>query len=415
MGFAVVDRELVIQNNGSPPFKVSLLASLNQGKAFYLYNLDEIERRYQAFVKAFTRPVQVFYAMKANANPHALSRLRSLGAGVDVVSNGELQAADAFNAEKIVFSGVGKSVDEIKAALLKNIRQINVESLSELKRIIDISASTGQSARVALRVNPDVEPETHPYIRTGFRENKFGIDVQSLGDYLTLIDGAKGAVTLSGLTMHIGSQIRDLKVYEVAIRRLRTTFQDLRAKYNSLRTFDIGGGLGMDYMAESEDGEAIQNYAKTVEAALDGLDCELMTEPGRILVARAGVLICKVEYLKLTPYKNFAIVNTGMHHLLRPSLYQAFHRIVPLEAKDTGVERTYDVVGPICESADVLGHERRFRGLHEGDFLAILDTGAYGAAMSSHYNLQTPVKEFAFTKGTILEDQTRQSTPARII
>ncbi len=362
----------------------------NKKTPFYLYDLDDISYR----VGLFKSSLQLHYAMKANCHPKVLDRIQSLGLGVDVVSGGELELAlkHNFSPAYIVFSGVGKTVEEIEFALKTQILQINVESLAELKRIAQIAQRINVKAQIALRLNPDVEAKTHPYIQTGFRENKFGIDESSMTEVIEFIRHHKKNLKLMGLTLHIGSQILDLSSFRDAFLKTKKIFLDLRSEFD-LSTFDIGGGLGILYGKEGQsDEKGISDYLEIVNACLSDLKgVRILSEPGRILVARCGLLVCQVEYIKQTPYKQFAIVNTGMHHLLRPALYQAEHRIEKLISKNLPPQ-TYDVVGPICESADSIAKALKIETLSENDFVLIFDAGAYGEVMASNYNLKGPVQ-----------------------
>ena len=378
---------------------LSQLIETEQGHPCYVYDLKQILRRYRYLKENLFHPerLQIHYALKANANQNILSALKKEGSGIDIVSGGELQLAlqAGFEGEDMIFSGVAKTADEITLALDKKVQQINVESPQELIRIGEIAKQKELVAPVAFRMNPDVSPVTHPYITTGMSENKFGMTKEFLPELLSILQKYPQALQLRGLTMHIGSQILQLEVFAEAIQKLLSIYKDLEKKGYPLETLDIGGGVGIQY--KDPDGEkdfvAIENYAKLVESSLKDFTGQLLIEPGRILVGRSGVLLCKVEYIKETSTKNFAIVNSGMHHLLRPALYQASHRILPLEQKVSGASKMYDVVGPICESSDFLGHDRIFTELEQGDFLAICDAGAYGFAMASQYNAHNMPKE----------------------
>jgi diaminopimelate decarboxylase len=339
------------------------------------------------------------YALKANTNATLVKVLHAAGAGVDVVSLGELEHALhlGFAPEKIVFSGVGKSAQELHRAVEVDIAQINIESLPELLRLLRICQAEHKTARVAVRLNPDVEAKTHPYIQTGFRDNKFGVDEATLPELLDVIANHPAHLSLQGLTLHIGSQIRDLQAFREAFKKTKFLWLALKKRFANLCTLDIGGGLGIDYTAAASDADAraLKAYLQLVGEELGDLpeDVRLLAEPGRILVARCGLLICQVEYIKQTAFKNFAIVNTGMHHLLRPALYQAHHRIERVSG-GAGAPVVYDVVGPICESSDTLGRARPLARLAEGDKLAVFDAGAYGAVMACQYNLHDKPREY---------------------
>ncbi|MCB0357647.1 MAG: diaminopimelate decarboxylase [Bdellovibrionales bacterium] len=359
-----------------------------QESAFYLYDLKGIKSRCTFFKNAFERNIRVHYAMKANNHPAILKLMKSVGFGVDVVSGGELNEAleCGFAADEIIFSGVGKTKQELQTAIELQIAQINVECPQELERIGEISQKLNKQVRVAWRMNPDVKAETHPYITTGFRDNKFGMD-KSFMPVLKHIMQKYPLLKLIGLTMHIGSQIRQIEPFVDAIEKTLFEFQQLKAEGYPLQTLDIGGGLGINYDKFDllGDQDKISAYANAVDCALKDFKGQVLLEPGRILVASFGWLLAEVQYIKRTPWKNFAILNSGMHHLLRPPLYQAHHRIRPLVKKDKPIE-VYEVVGPICESADVLGFDRTFPQLDQGDWLVVEDTGAYGHVMASTYN-----------------------------
>ncbi len=349
---------------------------------------------------------EAHFAMKANSNPQVLKIFKDLGYGVDVVSIGELRLAHecGFSSDKIVFSGVGKTVNEIKAAIESNISQINIESLPELERVAKIAREMKKRARVAFRMNPDVDANTHPYIRTGFRDNKFGLDFSESSELLDLIKQNKEFIELRGLTLHIGSQLREVAPFQAAIEKTFELYKSIESSGIPLTTFDVGGGVGIDYKSGEldKDNEMMASYMSIVKGLLEGKVKKIFFEPGRILTARFGVLLTEIQYVKRTPHKNFVIVDAGMHLLMRPSLYQAYHRIEPIQSYDDSRE-VYDVVGPICESADVLGAARVLPAkLKSGDHLVIYDVGAYGAVMSSRYNLHDEVKEICVSNGKVL-------------
>ena len=379
------------------------IATAAAGAPFYAYDWNEFTRRLARFRESFGLPVEIHYAMKANGNPRLLARIAALGAGCDVVSGGELQEARSagFAPQDIIFSGVGKTVREIELALGERIKQINVESPQELERIGALARKKGVRAAVALRLNPDVDPDTHPYITTGFRENKFGMDASFLPELEAILKAYGAELELKGTTIHIGSQLLDISSIEEAIRKTVPIFERFRAGFRSAETFDIGGGLGIDY--KNDDSEAIAGrmraYGAMVTNLLKPVGCRVLCEPGRVLIGAAGVLVSEVQYTKRTPFKNFLIVDTGMHHLIRPSLYQAHHRILPLAESKARPRLTYDVVGPICESSDVLGFARELPELRQGESIAILDSGAYGFSMSSGYNSHPPALEFLVEDG----------------
>lgn len=369
---------------------------LYQGRPTYVYHLEGMIKRFQAFQKAFNGQVEVHYAVKANGHPEVLKALSGAGCGADIVSGGEMDQClkNGFKPQDIVFSGVGKTKKEIEKALSLQIKEINVESPAELKRVAQMSQDLGLTASISLRMNPDVNPDTHPYIKTGFRDNKFGMDASFLPELISILKESP-QLMLKGLSMHIGSQILEVDSYLEAIEKMWPLFEELQSKGFPLETFNIGGGLGIQYESRnpSKDFELIEEFGQKVCKAFENRAVRVLCEPGRMIVGPEGLLLTEVEYIKTTPYKNFAIVNTGMHHLIRPALYQAYHQIVPVELHEERALVEYDIVGPICESSDVLGSKRKLKELREGELLAILDSGAYGASMKSVYNSQTDPKE----------------------
>lgn len=395
--------------DGTEPVAVSQLVEGLHTPA-YIYDLDGILRRYHFVRDAFAGKVSVHFAVKSNNHPTILKALAAAGCGVDVVSGGEMHRAleCGFPADRIVFSGVGKSESEIKDALSKGVMQLNVESAPELLRVARIArdlALPERRARVALRVNPDVNPETHPHITTGFRENKFGLDFEELDGLIPIFEAERKHLELVGLTLHIGSQIRSAKPFHEAIEKTLKLYDKFKAKGFTLESFDIGGGFGIDYEKDDLTGEEREFtlYAQQVLKSLEGKVKTILCEPGRFLVGHFGALVSQVQYVKRTPHKKFVILNTGMNHIMRPALYEAYHRIEPLHC-DVGAEsESFDVVGPICESTDVLGRDRQLpKTVIEGDWLAILDAGAYGAVMASDYNLHPRPVEIVVSKGRII-------------
>lgn len=384
------------------------LSSLAQGrdKPFYVYDLSAMRARARALKGCFPNLI-VHYAMKANAAERILRTFQEEGTGVDVVSGGEIRRALAcgFEAGDVIFSGVGKTKAEIELAVGLGIKQINVESPQELERIVEIARALNKTPRIAFRINPDVDAETHPYITTGFRENKFGMDESFLPALREILRGAGGAVELIGLTLHIGSQLRNLAPLEDAIRKTLPLFHALAGEGHPMRTFDVGGGLGIPYQEEhtipSKDLELLEGYGALLRRVLGDFPGTVLAEPGRILVGSSGTLIGEVQYVKETPYRNFLILNTGVHHLLRPALYQAYHRILPLVQHPERPARDYDVVGPICESSDVLGRDRKMPEVRQGEYLAIADAGAYGYTMASLYNEHPLPDQFYWEQGRL--------------
>lgn len=360
------------------------------GGPVYVYNLAHITERVNFLRSSFQKiKPTIHYAMKCNDQSDVLNTIRTAGAGIDTVSAGEVKIAikNGFKPDQIIFSGVAKSKDEISYSLKEGIKQINVESPSELRRIAQIAKDMKVRASVAFRMNPDVNPQTHPYITTGFRENKFGMDDSFLPELIEILRSNSDHLWLRGLTLHIGSQLLELSSLKEAIEKTKTVFINLREQGFKMDRFDIGGGVGINYQTHDETAELqlLADYAKMADSLVADLGVEVLLEPGRTLVARSGLLIGEVQYIKDTQHKKFAILNTGMNHLLRPALYQAKHRVLPLIWGNSATH-TYDIVGPICESADFLAHKVQLPELSEGDFIAMADAGAYGRVMASHYN-----------------------------
>ena len=355
------------------------------GTPCYVYSRATLERHWQAFDGALAgRPHLVCYAVKANSNLAVLNLLARLGSGFDIVSGGELARvlAAGGTADKVVFSGVGKQAWEIRQALEAGIRCFNVESEPELARIEGIARELGRTAPVSLRVNPDVDAGTHPYISTGLKENKFGIDVEeALAVYRRA--AASPHLEVAGIDCHIGSQLTRTEPFVDALERVLVLADRLAEEGIAVRHLDLGGGLGIRYRDEAPPLPA--DYARALDEALGDRDMEILIEPGRAIAGNAGVLLTRVEYLKTTPHKHFAIVDAAMNDLLRPALYNAWQEIVPVVPREDGEEAAWDIVGPVCETGDFLGKERRLR-LAPGDLLAVRSAGAYGFTMSSNYN-----------------------------
>lgn len=359
---------------------------------FYLYNTAVIAEKVINLKESLNgTSVAIHYAMKANYHPAILSQLNKLGVGVDTVSAGEVKKAlkVGFKASDIILSGVGKTKEEISFAVTQSIKQINIESAQELIRIGQIARQKKIKAAVALRMNPDVNAITHPYITTGFRENKFGLAFNELPELLRIIRQYQDSIELKGLTLHIGSQMLDLGALKEAIKKTKVLFLELCRSGFNLTTFDIGGGIGISYRPQDESphlSDLVNIIRETLIDMPKGV--QVLIEPGRYLVGDAGVLVTQVEYIKSNDYKNFIIVNTGMTHLIRPALYQAYHHIWPLEHQTNPVQKIYDVVGPICESSDTLAKARLMPEVLQGDYLIISQAGAYGEVMASNYNLR---------------------------
>ncbi len=402
-----INVDLNYDANGDLFFDGKRLSDLVDEEPVYAYSLKTLTKRVEYYKKScesfLTPKVDIHYAMKANAHAEILQLMRQSGLGVDVVSGGELSLALSlgFTGSQIIFSGTGKTRHEIRLAIEHKLSQINVESPSELLRICEIAKQESNKNNswkvpVVLRVNPGIEVPTHPYISTGFKENKFGLDEQLLPQCLEIIKNNSQFVELKGLSQHIGSQILDFSGFQEALRVLRNMFENLQSQGWPVTVMDIGGGVGIDYhKSQNSDVATIEKYMRAVAAETQGFSGRLQMEPGRILVARAGVLLTQIQYIKKTPHKNFIICNSGMNHLLRPALYQAYHRILPV-FKRVGPEFAADVVGPVCESSDFLGKDRHFTGLLEDDWLCVLDAGAYGASMMSGYNIFAKAIEKTF-------------------
>jgi len=355
------------------------------GTPCYVYSRATLERHWCVFDSALAaQPHLICYAVKANSNLAVLQALARLGSGFDIVSGGELQRVLAAGGDpgRVVFSGVGKRAGEMRQALEAGIRCFNVESESELERLNEIAAECGRTAPVSLRVNPDVDAGTHPYISTGLRENKFGIDVD------VALDTYRAAVKLphlriTGIGCHIGSQLKDIAPFVDALDRVLVLVDRLQEEGIRLAHIDLGGGLGIPYRP-SETPPSPDSYAEALVKRFAGRRYEILLEPGRAIAGNAGILLTRVEYLKHTAHSNFAIVDAAMNDLARPALYNAWHEIVPVQPR-TGTATVYDIVGPVCETGDFIGKQRMFH-LADGDLLAIRSAGAYGFTMSSNYN-----------------------------
>ena len=370
--------------------KVSLEALANRfGTPLYVYSAGQIIERLTLFQQAFAdREQMVCYSVKVNSAPAILKLLAARGAGFDIVSGGELervQAAAPEAMDRVVFSGVGKTVAEIDLALNAGILEINVESEAELELLAARAAKLKKKARFGLRVNPDVSAETHPYISTGLREHKFGIDIRHAKRIYRSAAGSRW-LEAYGVSFHIGSQIRSAEPFGAAMERIARLLGQLRREGIALRAVDAGGGLGIDYHGGVFDAAAkVREYAQAIGQALAGFEGRLLLEPGRFIAAQAGALVARVLYVKRNGRKTFVITDAAMNDLIRPALYQAHHEIVPVRPRE-GKARTVDVVGPICESGDFFAHDRKLGPVEPGDLIALLDAGAYGMAQSSNYN-----------------------------
>jgi diaminopimelate decarboxylase len=362
------------------------------GTPVYCYSSAAIESAYRAYETAFAgRPMRICYALKANGNLAVVRTLANLGAGADVVSEGEMRRALAAGvpAGRIVFSGVGKAPTEMAFALGKGIHQINVESVPELETLSEIASAHGMTAPVALRINPDVDAGTHAKITTGRRENKFGIDHDQAVEVYARAAALPGIQPV-GLAVHIGSQLTDVEPFRRAFTRLAGLVAELRGRGLSVTRLDLGGGLGIVYRDEAE--PPLAAYAAIVEETVGGLGCELAIEPGRSLVGNAGVLLTRVLYVKQAGSRRIVIVDAAMNDLIRPALYDAHHGIRPV-APRPGAESPADVVGPVCETADTFAVARPLAPVEPGDLMVLDSAGAYAAAMASGYNGRLPVPE----------------------
>ena len=359
------------------------------GTPTYVYSRATLERHYRVFDQALEGlPHLVCYAVKANSNLAVLNVLARLGSGFDIVSGGELERVlrAGGDPQRIVFSGVGKTQSEIRAALQAGVKCFNVESAPELEVIAGVAAQMGVRAPVSLRVNPDVDAKTHPYISTGLKENKFGIPVEEAMQLYEMARNDYTSLDLVGIDCHIGSQLTDVAPFIEALDRVLDVVGRLRNEGIFLQHIDIGGGLGIRY--QDEEPPLPDEYAEAVKQRLDEremVDLMLMLEPGRAIAGNAGILLTKVEYLKKTPEHRFAIVDAAMNDLLRPALYDAWQEVVPVSPHKDMPEHVWDIVGPVCETADTLAKQRSL-ALQQGDLLAIRSSGAYGFVMSSNYN-----------------------------
>ena len=356
------------------------------GTPLYVYSRATLERHWHAFNNAFgEHPHLVCFAVKSNPNIAILNVMAKLGSGFDIVSQGELERvlAAGGDAGKVVFSGVAKSHQEIARALEVNIRCFNVESEAELLRINQIAGEMSKIAPISLRVNPDVDAHTHPYISTGLKENKFGVSVEQAREVYK-VAATLPNIEIVGMDCHIGSQLTELQPFLDAVDRLIVLMEQLKQDGIRLKHLDLGGGLGVTYTDETPPHPT--EYAKALWEKLSAFsELEIIVEPGRAITANAGILVTKVEYLKSNESRNFAIVDAGMNDMIRPALYQAYMNILEIDRTLVREEKIYDVVGPICETSDFLGKQRKL-AIAEGDYLAQRSAGAYGASMSSNYN-----------------------------
>jgi diaminopimelate decarboxylase len=368
------------------------------GTPFYLYSHATLKRHFQAFSTAFEGIDNLIcFSAKANTNRAVLKLFADLGCGLDIVSGGELYRGlkSGFAPDHVVYSGVGKSADEIDYALEQGILMFNVESLLELELINERAKRFNKRAPIAIRVNPNVDPKTHPYISTGLKKNKFGIDVQAAIEGYRMANGLEH-VDVIGVACHIGSQITESDPFEEALKSLKVLIIELKQIGIDIKYLDMGGGLGITYADEKP--PPINEYADTIMQQLKDMDLKLVLEPGRVFVGNAGILVTKVLYRKAGGVKNFVIVDAGMNDLMRPTLYNAFHAIEPVV--NSGQESIVaDVVGPICESSDFLAVDRSMAAVDGGDLLAVMSAGAYGYVMSSNYCSRPRVAEVMVKAG----------------
>ncbi|MBO6882818.1 MAG: diaminopimelate decarboxylase [Marivita sp.] len=366
------------------------------GTPFYLYSTATLQRHYQLFDDALSgMEHMVCYAMKAASNQAILKTLADLGAGMDVVSGGEYARAKAAGVpgDRIVFSGVGKTRAEIRAALEGGIRQFNVESEPELLVISEIAASLGKTAPITIRVNPDVDAKTHAKISTGKSENKFGIPISKARAVYAEAAALPG-IDVIGIDVHIGSQLTDLEPYELAYRKVAELTEQLRADGHNIRRLDLGGGLGIPYTRSNEAPPLPSDYGALIKRTVGYLGCEIEIEPGRLIAGNAGILVSRVIYVKQGEGRQFLILDGAMNDLIRPAMYDAHHDIVPVVEPEAGVEQqAYDIVGPVCETGDTFAKNRMMPPLQAGDLVAFRSAGAYGAVMASEYNTRPLVPE----------------------
>ncbi len=388
MGFQYIDNELYVEN-----VKVEDIAK-DVKTPVYIYSKQHFEEQFKKFDEAFSRKHCISFAVKANSNLSVINTFAKLGSGADIVSKGELFRALKANIEpsKIVFSGVAKTKDEIKYAIENEIMMLNLESTDELYAVNDVAKSLNKKARIAFRVNPDVDPKTHPYISTGLKKNKFGIPYEEAFDaYLKAKE--LDNIEIYGVQFHIGSQLLDsTPIYDASVK-VANLMKELLLKGIEFKAVDVGGGLGIVYDKQKDNPPSVETYAKQVEEAFkDFEDVLLVCEPGRFLVGNGGIMVTKVVYHKKNVNKNFIIVDAGMNDLIRPSLYGAFQEIQPIK-RGQNEKIVCDVVGPICETGDFLARDYEIEDAQNGEYLAVFSSGAYGFTMSSNYNSRAKAAE----------------------
>jgi diaminopimelate decarboxylase len=378
------------------------------GTPFYVYSYRTLTRHFDVFDRAFAGvPHLICYAMKANSNIALLRLFTRLGAGVDIVSGGELYRAiqGGANPQKIVFSGVGKKEDEIEDGLKTGILMFNAESSQELEKISGVAGRIGKKAPVSIRVNPDIDAKTHPYISTGLKKNKFGIDInRALMAYR--LAARLPHLEIVGIDCHIGSQLIEADPFVEALWKLKGLVDQLRREGITIRYLDLGGGLGITY--EDEEPPDPVEYAANILEVIRGFDCTLVLEPGRVIVGNAGILVTKVLYTKENEAKRFVIIDAGMNDLVRPSYYGSFHQVLPVK-RESREEMVADVVGPICESSDFLAKDRKIPRPNPGELLAVMSAGAYGFSMSTNYNSRPRVAEVLVRENEMFVIRQRES------
>ena len=368
------------------------------GSPLFIYSAKEIEGSFLSYKKEIRDQDLICYAVKANSNINILKLLAELGSGFDVVSGNELKRCLLAGADKkkIVFSGVGKSYDEIKLAIENDILSINIESLGELERILEISKKLNKPTNCALRVNPDIKIDSHKYIETGTKTSKFGLDIESVNK-ISELSKENDFVNITTVACHIGSQISDENLILKSLDYVRDIADQLSADGHDLKFLDIGGGLGIQYKDEDKGDPKI--LLTEVKNKLKDSHYQIILEPGRSIVGTSGILLTKVEYIKEAGEKKFAIIDAGMNDLIRPSLYEAWHQVKEVERSEVDME-TYDIAGPVCETGDVLAKDRNLR-IEPNDYLAFMDVGAYGSVMSSNYNSRLKPQEILVSKDAV--------------
>ncbi len=377
---------------------VSLKALAEEfGTPLYVYSGSYIRDRIRAYRKAFPGAL-ICYAVKANFNPYIVALVKEEGAGADIVSGGELfiSLKAGIEPSKIVYAGVGKTVKELEYAISSDILMFNVESLMELEVLNELAGKLGKKARIAIRVNPDVDPKTHPYISTGMKKSKFGVDIKTAKKEYEHARKLKN-LQVVGIHCHIGSQILDVSPYIEASQKVVELYYDLIKEGFDIQYLDLGGGLGIKYKPEQSNPEP-SDLAEAILPVVKEVKAKIILEPGRSVVGNAGILLTQVQFIKDKGHKHFVIVDAGMNDLIRPAMYEAYHHIVPVERKDRPYIKT-DVVGPICETGDFLALDRELQAVERGEYLAVLSAGAYGFAMSSHYNVRPRACEVLVEKG----------------